>query len=469
MLYGRISGKLVVACGLIAATISGCSSKTSDKPLPPAKKATIRILVVDDEPLATAIKEEWEGVSDAPIELTHASVDEVLNAKRLGADLVFYPSWMLGHLAESKLVRPLDVEDLDAKEAPQDDLLRSLRMRELVWDGQLFAQTLGSPTLVLMYRADIFAELEIGPPATWTEYIEVQKRLRQYLDSQVMTGVSVAAEPQTGSDGALMLLARAAAYCRRSGSLSGVFNFRSGVPLIDSPPFVRALREMRGSGTDSLRDCRTFSDAREAFESGKALMAFGWPTRMGSTATSPEVMKRGFAELPGSMSKFNSETNQWMQLNDKAESVPLLAVSGRLGSLTSEARRLREATQTLAWLTGQQIGNAIGSRSQHTTLFRRSQLGQGKLWTSPNSSSADAAQYANLISGISQQNTVMFALRIPHRSDYLQALQKAIDAVLVKKVPAQAALNEAAKRWGELNDKHGATAIHQAYQRSYSN
>ena len=128
------------------------------------------------------------------------------------------------------------------------DIFDQIRLGELRWGTRTFATPLGSPQLLLVYRADIFQRLGLKPPADWTEYQRIVERLADRSQLGDLT-------PPRGNHGdraSSRCLALPRGNCCSPGrcltpctanksrpcSASTVMS-----PLIDQPPYVRALEE----------------------------------------------------------------------------------------------------------------------------------------------------------------------------------------------------------------------------------
>src|SRR6185295_285043 len=90
----------------------------------------------------------------------------------------------------------------------------------------------------------------------------------------------------------------------------------------------------------------------------------------------------GFALLPGAPEAYNFATKKWDQRSvDQAQHVPLLAISGRLGAVTSSSPDTQRSAALLVWLSGREAGGQVCPTSSATTLFRTSQAASPGRWT----------------------------------------------------------------------------------------
>ena len=107
--HRRYATTMVVAALLMALlTLLGCptSQPADDAESTGSTKAppVVRLLVVDDTALATAIEREWKASGRGDLAITQSPAAELVDVKRLAADIVIYPAAMLGDFAERHLI-----------------------------------------------------------------------------------------------------------------------------------------------------------------------------------------------------------------------------------------------------------------------------------------------------------------------------------------------------------------------------
>src|SRR4051794_3706276 len=104
-----------VACALHV----GCPATndlTAKKALPPAKAQPLVLFVADDPQLGQAIAREWLGRTEEALTVRDVSLAELGSANRLAADVVVFPSGLIGQLAERGLIMPLEPAALEDPE-----------------------------------------------------------------------------------------------------------------------------------------------------------------------------------------------------------------------------------------------------------------------------------------------------------------------------------------------------------------
>ena len=474
-----IGPRLLSAACCVLLVLAGCPKpeSTSDESVKktPLAGAKLRLLVVDDPELATAVgklRGEWTAQSGAELVVAESTEGELLKKDSIDADAVICASHLLGPLAEGQRIAPIPKESLQASEVRWSQIFDLARDREAVWGTATFAVPLGSPVLTCYYRADMLEKLGRQPPRTWAEY----QQLAELLSDREKLGNlappkdapwSGAIEPLAPGWAGLVFLARAASAAKHPDNYSTLFNIETMAPLVNSPPMVRSLVELVAAAKLGPAEQLTYGPAevRNAFWQGRGGLALTWPT---AAAKLPkDVVKDlavGVAELPGAVEVYNIDERSWdPRPADEPSRVPLLATAGRIGVIGRHSEYPEGVATLLLWLSGSDLNPPPSARSPQTTLFRQSHLKAPQTWVESTMSPATASAYADLTEATLRREQAVFALRIPGRAEYLAALDEAVrDAVTGKKPPATA-LSDAASRWSEITKKLGLQQQRVAY------
>jgi len=336
----------------------------------------------------------------------------------------------------------------------------------------------GSPLMVCYYRADLLEELQRRPPRTWTEYQQLAETL---ADRDVRgeaadenTPWSGTVEPLGPGWAAVVLLARAAPYAKHRNNYSTLFDIRTMVALVSGEPFVRALEELSAAAKLGPADQLQLDPdtVRAAFWRGECGMALSWPTAAAGAGSSLPIdiggnIEVGFCELPGSRDVYDVATQSWQRrTEDEDWHVPLLCVAGRLGVVSAEADHPAAALQLLSWLSGRHFSRQVCAASRATTLLRRSHLDDPRRWVEKPVSTAAAAGYGELTARSLMRQQWVFALRIPGRSEYMAALDTAVNAVVKGGESPAEALQQAAAQWDQITERLGVERQKAAYLHS---
>jgi multiple sugar transport system substrate-binding protein len=439
----------------------------------PLEGMTQKVVVVDDPAIAEAIrrlKAEWKAVSGAELQIAEVSAQELLAAEKLDADLLIYPSALLGSFVQRQWLSPFSAKSLESGDLAWADVFELLRSHEMIFGKDVYALPLGSPVFTLVYRADVFERLDLQPPKTWQEYQSVVSALHNApADGEVK--ISAVVEPLAPGWAGKLFLARAAPYAKHQENYSALFRIDTLEPLIAGPPFVKAMEELASVFRFMPAEAITTDPAAAMKEllAGRTAMAITWASAADRESSSalPEGAQIAFAPLPGSATVFQVSNEKWETRNAAdVQSVPLLAISGRLASV-SQASMLPEGVFRLAaWLAGPRWSLQVASASKATTLYRDSQLKAPQKWTEANLDASASLNYAETVQRTLAQSNAVSVPRIPGEAEYMQALDEAVAAVLEGKQTATDALNTAAERWEEVSQRYGKEKQRSAYHRS---
>lgn len=465
---------LSLALAALALLLAGCPGSTTKPPPAVAPKATqpLTLVVVDDLQLGQAIAREWRARTEEDLQVQNLSAAEAEKAGRLPGDAVVFPVGLVGTFIEKGLIQQLADDALEDAEFAHRDIFTPLRMEEMRWGNRTVAVPLGSPRLLLAYRTDLFEKLKLQPPNNWTEYQQLVERLadRNQLGELAPPADQpwrAAIEPLADGWAGQLLLARAAGYALHRDQVSPLFKFDTLEPLIAEPPYRRAMEELAaaakagGFATDKLAPDAALGELL----AGRAAMAITWPSPTAAKATTA-VTAVGFAMLPGSADAYNFGTKSWDQRSlDEPQRVPLLAISGRMGAVSSSSADPQRAEGFLVWLAGRDASSQIAVSSSATTLFRTSQVASPGRWAGSLNAEA-AGQYAAALSQTMELPRAFPGLRLPGRAEYLAALDKAVRPAARGEKPAAEALTEAAAAWREITKVRGGTNQQRANARS---
>lgn len=480
-----VKRRLVMVLSVVGVALAagGCpwSNDTPTSALRPFAGAQVKLLVVDDPELAKAASKflaEWKVQTGASCEIVEATSDDFASGKAPPVDAMIYPVCQLPGLAQSGRLKAVPREVLADARLSWSDVFETLRLREAVWGGKTYGLPLGSPVLVCWYRADLLEEHNRQPPTTWTEYQELAEFFgdRQRLDDDAPSADapwSGAVEPLADGWAGLTLLARAASYAKHPDFFSALFDMETLSPLIDSPPFVRALEELAAAHGPAAanREWLDPAGARAAFLGGQCAMCLSWPTaaKSNDSAASPgntgETLKIGFCALPGSAEVYNPGDKRWSPL-ETPRSIPLVGIAGRFASVAAVSQQGPAAFQLLVALTGRQWGNEVCSASSATTLFRAEHANAPRSWVEPSIDQSAARQYATLVGDVLNGHDSLSAVSLPGREKYVAALDAAVAKTLAGEATATESLAECADRWRAITKEVGLERQLDVYRNS---
>ncbi|TWU25928.1 hypothetical protein [Bythopirellula polymerisocia] len=403
---------------LICLTAEGCreqaklSTESEVPSINPRAAVKLTILLVDDPELAKGIEllsGEWSERSGGELTIESISKEDFLAAEHLNADVVIYPSRLLGTLVMRDWLRPVRQSVLDSSDLAYSDILPVIRDQTMRYGGEVWGVPLGEMPLCLGWTGDTQAKL----PATWEQLAELPFPRRS--EFKLAIEFPLAAE----------LIARAVAATPRGNRAALFFDPETMDARLNQPQIVRALEQMRGVITKDA--------SKEKFAANVTLPPRGKQFNYQLTPLLPAD------------ETFDLSLNRWEKSTIAAPPV-ICGFSGRLVSVTRSTRNAASAFKLLPWLVSGNTGSQLSQRSKSTLWFRTSQVSQAVKWL-PAKSAAENADW--LTRALSTRDAYLLP-RLPGIDDYLATLDKALaDA------PSAEALTVAEKKWDTLTESQG--------------
>lgn len=408
----------------------GCQ-KPPPQPPPKAPRqaaSKLSILVVNDPPLAAGIKllrGEWAERSGGQLEIEEGTVQQLLVASELTADLIIYPSRYVGTLVDHEWLRPVRKSVLESDEVALGDLFPLIRNVTLPYGDQVYALTLGEPPLML--AGNVLQEA--ASQENGSSWESVKFRLTEKY--------STLKYPR-----AVELLVRGTVYAQHRSRVAGWFDVETMQPTIASPPFVRALEQM-------IQNEKVTAESQASIS---------WPTAWREHSSELSASEpTTFAPLPRAEQVYNPLRNIWDK-NEEGKPLAMLGFAGRSVSVAKSTRNSASAFKLLRWLVSEKIATQLSPRSKATVWFRKSQAVKAKRWLAK--SGADDATAAAITKLLSSSNYFLLP-RIPGIDEYLKVLEEAISHGL----PAEEALAQAVQEWNKLTDRYGRDRQQVAYRK----
>jgi multiple sugar transport system substrate-binding protein len=469
--------------GFLGGTVvggSGCPLGSQPARRPFAGQS-ISVAVVNDPDLVAELgqyKNEWESATGATVSIQSTTSGALSSGDPMTADVLMYPPAELGGLVARGAIVPVPETVLDDPALAWDDVFSTLRTRIANWGGIPYAIPGGCPIAVLVYREDLFTRLNKTLPATWEEFHQLADSLSDrsgwaFFDGPNDSPWQGSIEPLAAGWAARTLLARAAAYVDHPQSYSGLFQYETLDPLIESPPFRQALDELVAANLQTPPASLEAgpADTYRAVVEGRAAMALTWTVRtpVGGPSLRPAAgAVVGFADVPGSTRMFDPSRRRWEpRMAEGGVSVPLLGADGVLGSVAAASAHSQAAFQWLVSVFGEEGSRRLPPASPHAALYRKSHLADPKSWVGSDGLGPEAAsKYAALLEKAHLSPRMLRSPAIPGAEQYLAALDAAVRDVVLGQETATDALARTAARWRGLTNELGLENQKRAYQAS---
>ena len=252
--------------------------------------------------------EAWKAVAAAAEECGNfqAELDQEFRTKQPAAFAADPALYHVGGVANGTLVPLLNEGTI----RPLDDLVaeygQNLTENQLIRiDGRIMAIAMMVNAQHLMYRRDVFEDLGLEPPQTYSDMLGAAEAIREAGLMEHPIGATMATGWNLGQDFVNMFLAH-----------GGTFFADDNTPMVKSEAGVAALETMEAL-TDYMDPEFLVSDStyvQKQFQQGEIAMANLWASRAGAMndpAESDVVGKVAFAGAPAAEENGSAATTMW--------------------------------------------------------------------------------------------------------------------------------------------------------------
>ncbi len=461
---------LVAGCRGRESNSSESASRNSNPPTAPQK---LRLISIDDSSkLADQLARLWsaERGGEVAVEYLDSAKLEENSDPLKQADVFLYPSLLSGQLSATGLLQTLDRSSGFGESFDQNVLLPLDRFT-VVQDGEaVVAVSLGTPLLMLVWRTDVLDALELQPPKTWQEYARVAQKIHdsaQQLKSKDPPLPTEVCEPWSGRWSIEMLLNRALSRSAIRGRLSSFFDVTSLDALIDTPPFVSALDDMLALKPFLTDEAQTPTECYQRVVEGRAAVAVTIVTSQPDVADAVTPLPIAVGPLPLAGRWYDYRNSAWKDDNNVDISrVVVVPVTGRLMSMSKQCLHVRSAMRMLNWLCTKEVHRQLATTMVESAPILATELDQPYDWVNPQLPRSAAEQMVDVTEEYQRRALAISNLRLPHRREYVAALQAAVEAALDGSQTPADALAQCAAKWNELTDKFGRDAMRQQFQKN---
>jgi multiple sugar transport system substrate-binding protein len=424
----------------------------------------LTIQVAGDEDLAEGVRllrGEWKARSGGELDVQGVTLDQLLQEKLISADVVIFPSRLLGELVEGGHLRSARSSLLSSPEFSLNDIYPAIRNGEMKYGGTTWALPLGSPPLMMCFQEDATSK----PPArvlpqTWEQY-------RTWLGTDGSTRKHAA--PLRGRAAACALIARALTYTEPQRRHEAVFDPGTMKPRITDAPFVRALSEMvEEAAAPPDTSPQDFAGALQQVGSKQAAATYAWPSLVaagGKSTSGAALADFVFAPLLVAERVYSQSQDRWENQIFRSP-VTVLGVEGRLIGVTQSSRNAVSAFQLAQWLSSGDIAMQLSSRSTAALWFRMSQAGSYSRWLRGEPLPPEQQPLSEMVAKQLEIESPLMIPRVPGIDEYLETLGEAAQSAKPGEAAAQAALAGAAEKWEAVTERLGRDHQAAAYRRS---
>ena len=396
--------------------------------------------------------EDWSARTGASVTLSPAAPSPRGDADVVVIPITDVPAWDAGGR----------LTEIQGDRLPVEELLGGLKKQVISLGRVPRLVPIVLPTLVLYLRADLLESARRNPPRTWSEYQELLDSIDQW------GGGLPAVEPWGPGFRTTMFLARAVTHARHPANYSLFFDINNGDPLIDSPPFVRALTQAEKALARMPAAVKTYgpADCRRQFLTGRAAMAIAYEPA-GHVQDVPErdrSVRIRFARLPGVSEGFNRTSGRFEPVVRGVQTTPMVGFSGWVAAVPATEGPRCDAAWDL-------VGEILYTR-------RRDALGPitaGPCWHPDVETAVDwldgplAAEeridYVEVTATSLDDPGLILELPLIGRRRFKEAITKGLQRWLDNPDGAKAMLGDVAQRWRKILKEIGPDAACDSYRR----
>lgn len=443
-----LSLSLLSGCPDPAATpMQQAGPQLSANELAQLQNAPLRLLLVGSPELAEEIKLQFEGRGDTTL-VVEAINDEQWQstppADVLAYDVLLAPADRLVTLAIDGQLLKLPPSWLE-KFSPSAWL--PLERRVGRWEQDSFAVSLGQPLWAVMHDAGPATEAATTEwPRTWSDWRAAVQRDQAAGDAPQWL------ESLAGNGPALAVLLRVVAFAKSPAQTDLFFDRRTGEPRLTSPPFVQALEDLQATYGDQAAKLKSLTpnDLVQRVTTGQAKAAILTVPRLDDVNSGTVQVK--LAPPLAARRQFNFFDQTWTPLPEGGPSSQLIVGTGPAVAVLRQTRKSQAAIRLMELLVESPTAETLAGYNAAATPFRQEHLSDIQLWAGRQYSVDAGSGFRDLATLASNevQGGAEWLPPLPGNSQRLQALTKAVWAVLDDRQEPIAALEACQLRWVEI-------------------
>ncbi len=410
---------------------------------------------------------------------TAIQIEESIHNPNINYDIfVITTSWS-GVVFKNKVAEP--VPDSIKQLIEWNDILPIYREGILRWGDNYYALPYDGDVVTLFYRKDIFEDplyknafkkeygIALRVPDTWDDYNRIASFFsKQDRDGDGKTDPGIVGSRLKNSSSMLIFLSKAAAYAKYPDDPAFYFDIKTMEPRINSPAFVKALREYIEEldyGPPGMINYAA-SDTRSAFIRGEGVMVIDWANIGVLAETAPQSIikeKVGYTQLPGANEVYNVRKKRWEKKYNRVSSL----VGNYIFIVNRKSKNKDLAFAFASYMTSPEItGRLVSKAGAGINPSRFSHLKNPASWREGGFSEDSASRYIQTIKQAIHTENFILDIRIPGSAEYYASLDEYLYRALKKELSPQMALDEVSKRWNDITDTYGRVNQAELYRMS---
>ncbi len=389
---------------------------------------------------------------------------------------------------------PVELVEHDRNYAWQN-ILPLYRYKLCIWDQKVYALPLLGDALLCFYREDLLQDAghrdafrkkygrELTAPVTWEQFTE----LAEYFDNGKRPGIdhtcpSLPPLPDNLDELDRLFYSVAVSFARQAVReddpkpppsveiFSFHYDLETGAVRIDTPGFVHALQLLQR--LQAFRPAHAMHDPPTAFQKGEAILCLASPAWIKWFQDSAMVRdKFGVCAVPGSGHVFDYTTGQ-KRLAASVNWVPYLGAGGWMLAVPRSNAEPEAAFALATALSGPKTSQDIVIEpAWGGGVYRREHLEGGVGWHQLGLERKRTERLVDIMREAVLHRRVtnpVLRLRTPDERAYQEALDAELRAALFEGKDAGRALQAAADRWRQMDERKDAKSRLAEYRLSLS-
>ena len=449
---------------VLGAGFFGCrESKPVEVPVPATgmskaelealRRAPLKVLLVGSPIWGEEIKVQFEGRGEATLDMKVMDTAEwaTTSAESLDAfDVLLMPPDRLAPLAVQEKLLKYPNALLDkighSQWFPVDRRLGRI-------EQNVYGISLGTPVCSVLVNPAVGVSDAEAPqvPKTWAEWQMAAEQDRQA--GRPLRWV----EPMNGLNPAFSLLLRVASMAKNQSQSDVFYSRGDGEPRLTTPPFVKALEELKATYGPSVAEVKEWSvtDLLAKLQAGSI---------QGALLPLPRLddVGGGVANLqpeppPGATRFYDFFDQTWSNRSAGVFRTQVVGLSGHVVCVLRRTRKSEAAFRLVELLTTPPTAEVFAPLSEHVLVSRSEQWANASNWVG-RQYSVDATDKIKQLVQLANDDVLggaEFFPSLPGNPERLQALTDAVWQVLEDRQEPVAALQECQKKWIEIGKQQG--------------
>lgn len=348
------------------------------------------------------------------------------------------------------------------------------------WAGKQIAMPVDGDNQLMYWRRDIINNKSLSkafkkefgkplaPPQTWDDFMNIAR----FFSGGKHGVFGVAEAYRTGGQAFWYYMSNCVSWCNVPGQKGGLFFDPSNLrPLINDQGHLQGLKnyaECVKHGPAGMINWDS-NEVRQQFAHGAAVLGIDWDDTpiIGELQPNTKVHgKIGTALLPGTHRVWNYKTRKW-QTMAKLNRPAWLAFGGWCGTIPKTSSNIPLAYKFLSFVASPAFSlKMVTGANTGMNPYRLSHFNNVGAWKKVGYPEPDLNMYLAAMKTSDLDPHAVQDLRMPGAADFQTATEQGTAKAVSGQSGAQAALNEIAGKWNQINNQKGHAKQLKAYRAS---